>query len=83
MKKIVIALLFVLLFASTSYAENFLEYKRVLLCANHRIVLVNRWTGQVTYVRYLDGKWGLLMGVEKRQYQSMYEAQVQLKLKCN
>ena len=84
MKKIVIALLLVLMFVSSAYAENFLEYKRVLLCANHRIVLVNRLTGEVKYVRYLNKKkWGLLTGVEQAQYQSMYEAQIMLKIVCH
>jgi hypothetical protein len=72
-----------MLIPTATFAENFVEYKTVRLCANHQAVLVNRITGEVQYKRIgRDDRWRLLEGVEKIQYQNMYNAQVQLKYKC-
>jgi len=84
--KAVVALALVLMFTPSSYAENILEYMRVVLCANHMTVLINRLTGKVKYKYVLYNrrkKWVLLAGSEQAQYQSMYEAQVQLKIVCH
>ena len=84
MKKIVMTLLLILMIATSCYAENFLEYKRVILCVIHRTVLVNRITGEVKYMRLVPTrKWALLTGLLKTQYQSMYNAQVSLKTVCH
>jgi len=85
-KQLIVALVLVLMIASSSYAENILEYKRVVLCANHMTVLVNRLTGKVRYKYVLYNRrkiWVLLNGTEQAQYQSMYEAQVKLKMVCH
>jgi hypothetical protein len=78
-----IALLLVLTITASSYAENFLEYKRVVLCAIHMTALVNRFTGEVKYILQNDGHLKLLKGTQKHQCQSMYDAQIKLKLKCD
>jgi hypothetical protein len=85
MKKIVVALLLVLMAASSSYAENVLEYKRVVLCLKHRTVLVNRFTGQVKYVMDFNNrkKWVLLTKQQQRHYQSAYEHQIKVKMVCH
>ena len=79
MKKIAIALALVLLLTTPSYAINVIDSilcKKVVLQANHMTALVNRFTGEVTYLRLNDGRWiRLTPGVFKNQYQSMYNAQ--------
>ena len=87
MKKIVIALLLVFMVTSSSYAVNILDralYKKVLLCAIHRYVLVHRLTGQVSYILHINGnEWILVTGTLQRQYQSMYKVQLKKKIKCS
>lgn len=85
MKKLAVALLLTLAIITPSYALNIVDTmlcKRVVLCANHMTVLVNRVTGEVKYTLQHNGKWLLLSGVMKHQYQSMYDAQTRLKLSC-
>jgi hypothetical protein len=85
MKKVVIALLLILIITTPCYAVNIFDIilcKRVVLCANHMTVLVNRVTGEVKYILLFTGQWKILTGMEKNQCQSMYEAQTSLKLKC-
>jgi len=85
MKKLFIVLLLTLAITTPSYAVNALDmifYRKAVLCAVHMTVLVNRITSEVKYVLQNNGKWMLLTGVQKHQYQSMYDAQVTLKLVC-
>ena len=82
MKKIFVTILLMLMITSVSYAENVIEYKRVVLCATHRTVLVNRFTGEVKYMRSFENKWILLQGFQKTHFQSMYEAQTTAKMVC-
>jgi len=85
MKKIIIALLLISIIATPCYAVNIFDkiiYKTVVLCAIHMTALVNRITGEVKYIRLNNGKWELLTGAWKSQCQSMYEAQIKLKMKC-
>lgn len=86
MKKIIIVLLLILIIASPCYAVNVFDtiiYKKVLLCASHMTVLVNRITGELKYIMLNNGKWVLLSGTWKSQCQSMYEAQIALKIECH
>lgn len=86
MKKIIIALLLISLMITPCYAVNIFDRllcKSVVLCANHITVLVNRLTGEVKYMRLSTGQWLLLTGVQKVQFQSMYNAQITLKLVCD
>ncbi|MFH1640996.1 MAG: hypothetical protein ABIA66_03415 [Candidatus Omnitrophota bacterium] len=86
MKKIVIAVMLILIITTPCYAVNIVDTilcKKVVLCANHMTVLVHRVTGKVKYILLLNGQWKLLTGIEKHQCQSMYEAQTSLKLKCD
>ncbi len=81
MKKAVIALLLILTITTSSYALNIFDAmvcKKVFFFFIHKIVLVNRLTGQVKYKLLGKEKWVLLSGVEKYQYQSMYNAQAAL-----
>lgn len=78
MKKTVIALLLILTITTSAYAVNVIDAmvcKKVFLRANHKVVLVNRLTGEVKYKLLGKGKWVVLRGIEKNQYQSMYNAQ--------
>ena len=86
MKKILIALLLVFILSTSCYALNIIDTvvcKRVVLCANHVTVLVNRVTGEVKYMHSGTGEWLLFTGVQKTQFQSMYDAQTALKLVCH
>jgi hypothetical protein len=79
MKKIVIALMLVLLITTSSYAVNVFDTimcKKVVLHLINRIVLVNRITGEVKYTLTQKGTWVLLRGPVKYQYQSMYNTQI-------
>ena len=85
MKRLILTVLLFMLIPAASFAENFIEYRTVLLCANHQTVLVNRITAEVRYKRIggdREDRWQLLSGSEKVQFQNMYDAQVMLKLKC-
>jgi len=86
MKKILIALLLVFIISTSCYAVNIIDTvvcKKVVLCANHVTVLVNRITGEVKYVHSTTVGWVFLTGVQKTQFQSMYDAQTALKLVCH
>jgi hypothetical protein len=86
MKKIIIALLLISVMITPCYAVNIFDTllcKRVVLCANHITVLVNRITGEVKYMRLSTGQWLLLTGAQKVQFQSMHNAQITLKLVCD
>lgn len=79
MKKIIIALLLISIFATSAYAVNIFDralYKKVLLQCIHNYILVTRVTGEVKYVMGNNGKWTLIPPAWKQQYQSMYNAQV-------
>ena len=86
MKRISIALILVLLIPASSYAVNIIDTllcKRVVLCANHATVLVNRASGEVKYVLSVTGQWLSLTGIQKNRCQAMYDAQLKLKLACH
>jgi len=74
----VIVVLLVFSIASPVYAVNAIDwmlYKKVVLIANGRTVLVNRITGEVKYIRRKK-KWMLLEGQDKAAHQTMYDNQV-------
>ncbi len=78
MKKILIVLLVISIIATPAYAINIVDIllcKKVVLRAIERTVLVNRLTGEVGYI-LRKGQWILLTGEQKRECQSMYNAQV-------
>jgi len=78
MRKLVIALLFIVFITTSAYAVNIFNrmlYKKVTLACIHRYALVNRLTGEVEYIMRTDGKWGIVQKALKNQYQSMYNAQ--------
>jgi hypothetical protein len=84
MRKIVIILLLISLFATCAYAFNVIDwvlYKKVLLDANKMYVLVNRITGEVKYLLLNNGQLVLLAGVMKNQMQAMYNVQAGVKNK--
>lgn len=77
MRKIVVVLLLISMITTSAYAVNIFDralYKKVLLQAIHRYVLVTRVTGQVRYIMGLDGKW-VIVGALQGRYQAMYEVQ--------
>ena len=83
-RSFIISLVLILAISTSCYAVNIFDrvlYKKVILCANHMYVLVNRITGEVKYILQ-NGRWVLLTGVLKNQCQSMYQAQIKLKLVC-
>jgi hypothetical protein len=78
MKKIIAVLVLAMLIASSSHAFNIIEkllYKKAVIKSNKTPILVNRITQEVTYIWRRDGKWVLLTGQWKGQYQKMYNAQ--------
>jgi len=78
MRKIVIALLLISIITTSAYAVNIFDralYKKVLLLAIHRFVLVNRVTGEVKYIMGFNRKWALVPKALQVQYRSMYIAQ--------
>ena len=86
MKKAILTLLLVCLMIRPVYAVSIVDTvlcKKVVLCANHMTVLVNRLTGEVKYVSDSHRGWVVLAGTQKAQCQSMYNAQVYLKLNCH
>ncbi len=86
MEKIIIALLLISVISTPCYAVNIVDVllcKRVVLCANHMAVLVNRITSEVKYLLLNNGQWVFLRGAQKAQCQMMYEAQIALKLVCH
>jgi hypothetical protein len=78
MKKMFMVLLVLLMIATPCYALNFFDAmvcKKVVLALVNRVVLVNRFTGEVKYVLQDNATWvPVPLGV-KAQYQSMYEFQ--------
>ncbi|MDD3345299.1 MAG: hypothetical protein PHO34_02540 [Candidatus Omnitrophica bacterium] len=79
MKRIIIALAIVLFSSAPLYAVNTFDrivYKEVVLRANHTVVLVNRLTQKVKYLKLNNGRWEPLTGGLKNRYQSMYDRQI-------
>jgi len=78
MKRILVVLLVISMLAAPAYALNVIDAtlcKKVFLRAVERTVLVNRMTGEVKCIMQ-KGQWIPLMGTQKREYQSMYNAQL-------
>ncbi len=83
MRKIAALLLLFSMIAGTSYAINIFEktlYKHDVIKMYGAKILVNPLTGQAKYVWCRDsspggGFWTPLVGLTKRQYQSMYDRQ--------
>ncbi|MDD5428549.1 MAG: hypothetical protein PHI58_04855 [Candidatus Omnitrophica bacterium] len=90
MKRIIIAFLLIALFAGPAYAVNNVErllYKEFVIKAYNQKVLVNRFTGRVTYIwqpptsimiygRTIgpDGEWIPIYEAEmQKMWQSLYE----------
>ena len=85
MKKIIILLLLASMIAAATpcYAVNVFDkiiYKEVVLRTTSMHVLVNRLTGEVKYLLLNSGKWILLKGALKHQYQMIYNAQATAKV---
>jgi len=79
MKKIIVTLFLLLSIAITPcYAFNVIDkflYKQDVIRSNNALVKVNRLTGEVKYLRRVDGQWIELTGQWKKQYQGMYDGQ--------
>jgi len=76
--RFIIVAILIFALASPVYAVNavdWLLYKKVVLIANGRTVLVNRITGEVKYIRRKK-KWMLLEGQDKAAHQTMYDNQI-------
>jgi purine-cytosine permease-like protein len=81
MKKIIAALLLLSIFITPCYAFTIVDnlvYKKDLVRSNNKLVMVNRFTGEIKYLRRDNGQWIELTGEWKRQYQNMYNAQNKL-----
>jgi len=84
MKKLLICFFLVLFITNSIYAISLIDTltcKKVHLKLVNRIILVNRFTGEVKYILSTTGKWVLLVGALKNQYQAMYDVQRGIKQK--
>ena len=83
MKKYVFVFMLVVGFITPALALNFVDAmacKRVVLHeANNRTVLVNRLTGEVKYALQYNGQWATVQGEQKKKYQSIYNAQINVR----
>jgi hypothetical protein len=78
-KKIVIVLLLILFITTSCYAVSVIDTltcRKVFLQLVKRMILVTYITGEVKYLQSNDGKWVLLKGPLKNQYQNIYNAQI-------
>jgi len=78
-KKICILLLLVFLVTTSCYAVSLADTifcKKVYLKLVKRMVLVHRISEEVKYILTNEGKWVILKGPLRHQYQSIYEAQL-------
>lgn len=79
-KKVITVALLLFVVVSSAYAYSLFDqivYKRFFLKAANTTVLVNRVTGEVKYVLRYNGKMIELVGPSKKQFQAMYDLQVQ------
>jgi hypothetical protein len=78
MKKLIAALLLVSIIITPCYAFNIIDnliYKQDVMRSANKLVMVNRLTGEVKYLRRDNGQWIELAGKWKDLYQGMYNAQ--------
>ena len=77
-KKLIIILFLLSVIVTPCHAFNMIEnliYKQDVMRGNNRLVMVNRLTGEVKYVRRDDGRWIELTGKWKDEYQNLYNKQ--------
>jgi len=78
MRKLAIILTLVFVLARPAYAVTIFDhliYKKVFLKANHMVILANRITGEVKFIRLNNGRWEPLTGGLKNKCQLIYDNQ--------